>query len=394
MTRSSLALALILLAAPATAQVPVNPDICTVPVAMRADVDPDLPRRMAHEVLMLPGVPQPVIYPFDRSKGVWTIDAQLRLVRFPGATTGMTEPYRFAKDPRDRRIVGIGSQTGVYVLEHGETAFRLIRAVDRALGRPDNIRYSERLDAVMIFDPNGIFRLLRGSDEVVPLRGPAVERLPDGSFDIPALDAKVEQRGREVDVVFDDGVRSNVLTLPPRESVLGVKVGASGEGLLVRTESFEHTVSTQHPQIAWFRYGVGSSAPNALIDTIFKDNGAPLRLHGPGMPLVYDKNGLQGLDPDGRPRALPLPFDPRATPIQSVGELPGSRLMIVITTNNIYALDGSFAATVVAGGDQLGAGARHRGVIPTRNMMLVAGERTLYLLVDRRISGPEACVAP
>jgi hypothetical protein len=387
MTRSSLALALVLLAAPALAQVPVNPDLCLVPVAAPADIDLGSPRRMTHEVLMLPGVPQPVIYPFDDSKGVWTIDAQHRMVRFPGTAARGSEPDRFAQDSRHRRIVGVGSQSGVYVLDHGETALRLVRATDpRGLGRPYGVRYSERLDAFVIFDANGVFRLGRDGDEVAPLRAPSVTRLADGSFDIPVLDARVVKRGREVDVVFDDGASRNVLTLPPRESVLDVKVGASGEGLLVRTESFEHTVPAAHPNIPWFKHGIGRSAPNATIDAILNADRAPLRLEGPGFGLVYDQNGLRAMTPDGRTRPVPLPFDPRETPIQSIGELPGPRLIIIIASNNIYALDAQLAATRVAGGDQLGAGARHRGVIPLRNKMLVAGERSLYLIVDRRTS--------
>jgi hypothetical protein len=335
-----------------------------------------------------------VIYPFDASKGVWTIDAQHRMVRFASAATRGGEPDRFAREPRGRRIVGVGSQSGVYVLDQGETALRLVRATaPRGLGRPYGVRYSERLDAFVIFDANGMFRLGRDGDEVVPLRTPAVTRLADGSFDIPVRDSRVVKNGREVDVVFDDGGRSNVLTLPPRETVVDVRVGASGEGLLVRTESFEHTVSAADPRSTAPKFGIGRSAPNATIDTMLSAARAPLRLEGPGFGLVHDQNGLQAVGPNGQTRPVPLPFDPRETPIQSIGELSASRLVIIITSNNVYALDAQLAATRVAGGDQLGAGARHRGVIPTRNMMIVASEHALHLVIDRRVSGSQACAA-
>ena len=63
----------------------MNTRLCVVPVRDGTPTTADVSNawRMVFKVLMLPGVPRPVIYPLNRG-GVWTIDEHCRYVPFGG----------------------------------------------------------------------------------------------------------------------------------------------------------------------------------------------------------------------------------------------------------------------------------------------------------------------
>jgi hypothetical protein len=377
---------------PAHPQTSLNGRLCIVPVA---DSATEAGHSIVSHALMLPGVSRPILYPAGGRAGLWTIDEARRLVRMPGPALPEGEPSRFAQDPKTGRIVAMGTTGGLFALSPQGPAFEPLWPADkRPLSRPHEIRYSARLDGFVVFDINGVFRLTR-DDKVVPLPVPAVSRTDDG-YDLPAFDGKLTLAGRDVVMRYDDGERVELIRLPTGETMRDVEIGRGGTSVIVRTETFAHTVTLPEHRTWRSRYGLGHVEGEELVRVPRKDLGDNvLRVDAPsiGKALLFSAGGLYALGPDGRTTTpVLLPFDPKQTPIRSVGELPASRVALIFTTQHVYAMDQDGIVTIVPGGDQVGPGHHHnKGIIPGRNEMLVAGTRGLYLVVNRTRSGAAAC---
>ncbi len=388
-SRLFLALLLSALIAPAQAQVATNGRLCIVPVADSATEDGQRP--VSH-ALMLPGLARPILYPAGGHTGLRTIDEERRLLRVPTVPGG--EPNRFAQDPRTGRILAMGAG-GLFWLVPQGPAFQMVQAVDkRPLSRLHEIRYSARLEGFVVFDVNGVFFLTR-DDKVVPLPVPAVSRTHDG-YDLPAFDGRLVLAGRDVVMRYDDGARVELIRLPTGETMRGVELGSGGTSVLVRTETYTHTVTLPEHRTWRSRYGVGRVEGEQLVRVPRKELGdTVLRLDAPsiGKTLLFSEAGLYELGSDGRTTTpLPLPFDARETPIRSVGELAASRLVLIFTSQNVYAMDRDAVVTSVPGGDKVSPGHEpNKGVIPERDEMLVADARGLYLVLDRTRAGDAAC---
>jgi hypothetical protein len=389
----------LLLAMPigAAADVPLSTRLCVVPVTNGAPTEADVfqARRMAgHDVLMLPGNPQPVIKPTNR-RGYWTIDEHNRFVPLSGEYAAAGGNTRFARDPKTGRIAAAWVD-GLFVLEPGATDFRQIATFDGQIShRVLDVRFNPRLDAFVLFGERGI-TILDRNDRVAPLPSPAVFRTADGAFDLLVHAARLSSRDDAVVLRFDDGETAHLLTLDPGETIEDVRAETDGRTLKLRTSSRELAVPVPQarrdgPLLNPLMIGGVSEkrAPGTTTTEYAREIPAPSL----GKIFVYSHQRLQELRHGGELVSPDFPFAPGETRVESVVELPASRLLVIVTSRNVYALDETGAYTVVPGGDLIGSSNLNpnKGIIPVRNALLLAGERALHLIVDRKLAGDAAC---
>lgn len=97
---------------------------------------------------------------------------------------------------------------------------------------------------------------------------------------------------------------------------------------------------------------------------------------------------------------LPLSQAVRSTRSQGglIVEMPSSDIAVIFTAHGVSALERSGIVTPIEGGDQVSAIARRWmndwdiGYVPERGELVFFGEDDFYLLADRRVSGPDACM--
>jgi hypothetical protein len=393
--------------APAQATATDSARLCVAPVANGAPIEADIGKawRMVSKVLMLPGVPRPVIHAVNRG-GVWTIDEQRRFVPFGGVFPSNMSWDHFARDPENGRVAGRNYARGIFVIDPGETQFTRVAATDRKpLRQPYDVKFVVRYGRFVIADATGLYTLDR-ENRPAPL--PFVA--PDPRFaaytvrDFPALGALtvlVERTGEPstLFIRFDDGVDVPVLTLQRSESIRAMELTGEGDKLLL-------TTNCRRTELLPLPRKASADAPPAAA-TIEPARKRPANSRNPelgryiyradppsiGKTLLYSDIGLFELRADGTTAPIDRPFDPRNERILSVAVMPASRAAVIFTARDVYALEADGTATRVPGGGDVGEHiiAHGKGIIPVRNEMLALGKRGLFLIVDRHLSGNQAC---
>ena len=116
-----------------------------------------------------------------------------------------------------------------------------------------------------------------------------------------------------------------------------------------------------------------------------------------GLAVMSSEKGLFELTREPRLEALALPFtaDRPGGGWPYLAEMPASRMALVSVQEGMFALDASGSVRAVRGSnpDLLRGGSAFAGVIPERGAMLLQGRGALYLGVDRRLEGSDACAS-
>lgn len=375
--------------------------LCVVPVRDGTPTAADVGNawRMVFKVLMLPGVPRPVIYPLNR-RGVWTIDEHRRYVPFGGAFPASFFDH-YARDPATRRIAGVSSFHGLFVIDPGETQFTRIADKDaKPLRGPYDVKFVARFGKFIVADQTGLYTLDRDNSlSPLPFINSARSKTAYEFTDLPSLGALVliKERFRKPTVIllrFDDGTDVRLLTLELFESIKSIKILPDGKTLAVQTNRRRLTAPLP-------RKASGHAKPAPLIEPARR---YPSALRGGtlgrfvyraevpsiGKTLLYSEKGLFELRGDGSPAPLSFPVDAR---IREVAALPASHLAVLFAGGAAYAMDASGKISELPGGRRLGDHFLNynKGIIPGRNEMLVDGKDALFLIVDRMLSGDNAC---
>lgn len=354
------------------------PRFCVVPVKDGTPTDKDIGQawRMVSKLVMLPGVPRPVIYALNRG-GVWTIDATRSFVPFGGEFPSNLLSDHFERDPNTGRIVGISRARGVFALDPEETQFKKLHPVGdkEKLRHPYSIEFIPRMKSFVIADSHGLFVLDRnGALTALPVSDRAALRIPFRTLDLPSFGALlINAQDSHLVVRFDDGTIVKVATLDRYDYPSDVTVGPDGT-LAVRGNKRSYVVKLDRPPIG---------------------------------PIVQRKSfaieqermimRLRRFDASRLGTALQrLPFDQAKEPIEALADMPASRATLIFTGASAYALDDAGNVTEIAGArgvghSQVGVGL---GIIPVRNEMIVLGSNALFLILDTRFAGPDACRTP
>jgi hypothetical protein len=393
---ASLALIVVARGDPAT-----NTRLCVVPVRDGTPTTADIGNawRMVFKVLMLPGVPRPVIYPLNRG-GVWTIDEHRRYVPFGGEfPAGLFDHY--ARDPATRRIAGVSSFHGLFVIDPGETQFARIAGKDaKPLRGPYDAKFIVRFGKFVVADQTGLYTF--GHDKKLSPLPFAYSARRDTGYeftDLPSLGALaiIEERFHEPTVIFlrfDDGAVVRLLALDRFESIKSMKILPNGKVLAVQTNRRRLTAPLPRkatgnakpvPRVEPARRYPSALRGGALGHYVYRADVPSI-----GKTLLYSEKGLFELRSDGNPAPLPFPGDAH---IREVAALPASHLAVLFAGGTVFALDALGKVSEVPGGRRLGDQFLDydKGVIPGRNEMLVNGKDALFLIVDRMLSGNDVC---
>lgn len=355
-----------------------RPRFCIVPVQNGTPTDKDVGDawRMASKVVMLPGVPRPVIYAYNRG-GVWTIDQTRSFVPFGGEFPANPLMDSFVRDPDTGRIVGIDRFPGVFALDPGDTQFKKLHAAGdkETLRHPYSIEFIPRFKGYVIADANGLFLLDReGHLSLLPVSDRAVLLTPFRTFDLPAFGALlINAKDSQIVIRFDDGEVVKATSLDRGDYPSEVTVLPDGT-LSVRGNKRSYTV----------RLG------RALIGPVVQRQSFAVEPAKSIMRLNHFDASRLG------PALQRLPFDPDNDPIEALSDMPESKATLIFTKASAYALEDSGAITEVAGARTTGRSlvGVGLGIIPVRNEMIVLGGNALYLLLDTRFAGATACRAP
>jgi hypothetical protein len=93
-------------------------------------------------------------------------------------------------------------------------------------------------------------------------------------------------------------------------------------------------------------------------------------------------------------RLVPVPVPVPLSWIAAVVELPPSGAAAVIAEEGAFALGPEGGLAPIPGGEAAGSRVAKHVFLPSRNELLYTGDKGLFLLVDRRLSGPDACKRP
>lgn len=113
-----------------------------------------------------------------------------------------------------------------------------------------------------------------------------------------------------------------------------------------------------------------------------------------GRVIVTTVDGLFELTPSNAISPLPPPAGSEGISYEWIIEMPASDVAIVFTDRGIFALERAGGLTPVPGGELIRStvsGRSRAGIIPQREELFFVGRDALYLIIDRRIAGPEAC---
>ena len=144
------------------------PRFCVVAVKDGTPTERDINQawRMLTRVVMLPGVPHPVIYAMNRD-GVWTIDENRAFVPYGGDFPSSYVSDRFVRDPGAGRILGLNSALGLFSLDRGETQFKKLHAADaNPLKHPTSASFIPRMNGFVVSDTTGLYLLKIGRAHV------------------------------------------------------------------------------------------------------------------------------------------------------------------------------------------------------------------------------------
>lgn len=349
--------------------------------------------RMVDKIIMLPGVPRPIIYAIGR-EGVWTIDENRAFVPFGGEFPQNIFWDKVANDPETGRFVGVNAHGGVFALDSGETQFTKLYGVSKgALRHPYSVEFIPRFNGFVISDASGLYLLDRAGalKPLLTLSLPPTG-IPFKVFDLPAFDALLINAsilGPAVVVRYDDGQADVPISLKQHDFVRGVTVEADGS-ISVRTQFDHRTVRLRRAPNAPIAQGQSFVVEEHLVRVGTTHIGA----RSIDKVIAKDPNsGLAELGPAG-PVPIALPFDPVQEPIEAMVDMPQYSGVLIITNASAYMLRDSAGVSEIRGARKVGVSpitASKIRLIPGRNETIFLGRNSINLLVDTRISGEAAC---
>jgi hypothetical protein len=347
---------------------------------------------MVSKVITLPGVPRPIIYPYNRS-GVWTIDENRAFVPFGGEFPSNPIHDQIARDPDSGRFVGINNALGIFALDPGQSQFRKLYSLSDALLRhPYSVEFIPRFKGFVISDARGLYLLDRaGGLSPLPIADHATLRIPFRAFDLPTFNALVINAQDSSAVVrYDDGEIVRVATLDSGDFVLRITVETDGSVSLhgnKKTHTVRLSRAPMEPMVQGRSFVIG--------EVPLRESRARLDAPSIGKTIVMNsKSGLAERGPSGT-TPITLPFDPAEEPIESIMELPEYSAVLILTRASAYALQDKGSVTEIPGARDAGFSRLSVIVrlIPVRQEAIFLGRNSLNLLLDRRISGEAACIA-
>jgi len=108
--------------------------------------------------------------------------------------------------------------------------------------------------------------------------------------------------------------------------------------------------------------------------------------------LVHSLKGLFELTPDLR--LVPVPAPVPSLYVEAVAEMPPSGVAAVIAQEGVFAIGPEGGLAPVPGGEAAWSRVAKHVFLPSRSELLFTGHKGLFLLVDRRLSGADACPPP
>jgi hypothetical protein len=384
--------------APLVAQAQPAPRFCVVPVKDGTPTEKDINQawRMIGKVVMLPGVPRPVIYPANRG-GVWTIDETRAFVPFGGEFPSNSIWDRLVLDPDTGRVLGVSNVLGLFALDRGETQFRKLYAADgKPLKHPYSASFIPRMKGFVVSDSNGLFLLNRAGElSALPVSDRTMLATPFKAYDIPAFNGLlINASGSNVNALpfavvrFDDGQIVRGPTLDRNDSISKVEV--TPEGTLSLSGGTRMYAMEINPRPTGQIVQGQSFEIEGERKAVRRD-----RLEAPSIGKVLNiqrRNGVYEMQGDTR-KGIKLPFDPSQEPIEQAAEMPDSKIVLIFTLNAVYTLDADSNVSEVAGSRDVGRTPLSpiNGIIPVRNEMIVLGANALHLVLDTRVAGEAAC---
>ena len=374
------------------------PRFCAVPVKDGTPTEKDINQawRMLTKVVLLPGVPRPLIYAANRG-GAWTIDETRAFVPFGGEFPSNSLWDRFIRDPDTRRILGVSNAAGLFALDPGETQFKKLTAADgKPLKHPTSASFIPRLKGFVISDSNGLFLLNRAGElSALPVSDRFILGTPSKTYDLPAFGGLlINGSGNAATALpfavirFDDGQVVRGPALERDDSISKVEVAPNGT-LMLSGNSKTYTMEIDPRPTGQIEQGQ-SFEIDGERKLVRRD-----RLEAPSIGKTFRierRNGLYEMQGDVR-HGVGLPFDVSKEPIEQAAELPESKAVLIFTPNAIYALDADNNVSEVAGSRIVGKVQLQQpnGIIPVRNEMIVLGANSLFLVLDTRFAGEAAC---
>lgn len=349
--------------------------------------------RMISKMILLPGVPRPIIYAINRG-GVWTIDETRAFVPFGGDFPQNIFWDKIAHDPETGRFVGVNVQGGVFSLDPGETQFTKLYDVSKdTLRHPYSVEYIPRFHGFVISDASGLHLLDRaGALNPLPIVNLTETSVPFAIFDLPAFDGLLVNasiQGPAVVVRYDDGRAIVAATLKQFDFVKSVKVEIDGS-ISVATQ-FDHRQLRLNRTP---RTPIIQGQSFAMKERLVRSGTTRIEARGIGKVIVKGSNsGLAELKSAGLV-PIALPFDPIQEEIDALVDMPEYRAVLILSKSSAYMLQENGSVSEIRGARKVGVSpitASKLGLIPVRNETIFLGRNSINLLVDTRISGEGAC---
>jgi hypothetical protein len=394
----TLAATLLLSITALAAQAQPAPRFCVVAVKDGTPTEKDINQawRMLTKVVMLPGVPRPVIYAMNRG-GVWTIDETRAFVPYGGEFPSNSLWDGFVRDPDTGRILGVSNFSGVFALDRGETQFKKLYPIDdKVLKHPYSASFIPRMNGFVISDSNGLFLLNRAGElSALPVSDRTTLGVPFKAYDLPAFGGlliSASGRGETAlpyaAVRFDDGQIVRGPTFDRFDSISKVEI--TSDGTLALSGGRKTYAMEINPRPAGQIAQGQSFELEGERKAVRRD-----RLEAPSIGKVLNiqrRNGIYEMEGDTR-KGIKLPFDPSQEPIEQAAEMPESKVVLIFTPNAIYTLDADNNVSEVANSRGVGRTPLNptSGIIPVRNEMIVLGANALHLVLDTRFAGEAAC---
>ncbi|MET3910599.1 hypothetical protein ABID59_004958 [Bradyrhizobium sp. S3.3.6] len=402
--RCAISMVLTLLLSPGVGQAEQAPSspFCIITVRDGAPTEKDHNQawRMMDKMIMLPGVPRPIIYAIDRG-GVWTIDENRAFVPFGGDFPQNIFWDKLAHDPETGRFVGVNAHSGIFALDPGGTQFTRLYGVSKAaLRHPYSVEFIPRFNGFVISDASGLYLLDRaGALKPLPVFSLISTGIPFTVFDLPAFDALLINASIQgpamatgspaVVVRYDDGQAIVPTSLKRYDFVRGITVGADGS-ISVRTQFDHRTVRLSRIPNAPIAQGQSFVVEERLV----RLGTTRIEARSIGKIIAKDpKSGLAELGPGG-PAPIALPFDPIRERIDDMVDMPEYSAVLIITNASAYMLRENGGVSEIRGAREVGVSpitASKIRLIPVRNETIFLGRNSINLLVDTRISGEAAC---
>jgi hypothetical protein len=346
-----------------------NNRFCLVPVAQGETTQADHwdSWRIAGRVVVLPGISRPIIYAQDRG-GQWTIDETRTFVRLNGRFPINVYSDNYAHDPESGVIAGVHRSTGLFVIRPGEAEFTEIERRSRKhFPSPYSIIFVPRWKRFVISGGDRLYTW--GPTEPLSELATIKPGIASNAFDLPAIGALLIRTDRGLLLRFDDGRIENFMSLDKWEPTVGADISADGSRMTIY--QYRYTITLTRNRSGKFQ-------------TTSFDNSKMNPLEGPfdALPQHYRPSGAADIPPEIKSQGLVVS-----------AAMPRSRAVIVFTRIMAYAIDETGKVEPVQDSEVM-AGTRLspvKAIIPPRDEMLIFTPKGLGLIVDRQISGAEAC---